>query len=392
VTAVGEKASFVAHAIRAAAAEHTEQPRGWDPYPADDPAWHLNGAADVLQQAWREQPASAAQVILGPGFDLLADPMAKAERPGLDAGALLGTIDPEKIAAADGPSPAGITSTALSRAASDAQIPTWTEREYGHLTDETLAGELEHAREQLDAAIAEQTAATQEAALLAEAVAAGRGPAVTRLEQELAELDRTAVELARHSAIETDWRNAAQAAQSAAVEAAKTEIDRDRHSTRGHRRRAALDSRISELRQQEAGANATAAAAADLARTLKRVPRDRVERARIAKRIAQMDANRNQLLAAAKAEDIEFVHHQAMQEGVHPARRHVDQLDLESRTRSQFSAQRRTREGVERDAAGEVGLPAGTAPGISQPPDLALSVQPHIDPPAPVTPLVQRTL
>jgi len=42
--------------------------------------------------------------------------MAQAQQAGLDAGALLETIDPDKIAAADVPSPAGITAAALTRA------------------------------------------------------------------------------------------------------------------------------------------------------------------------------------------------------------------------------------------------------------------------------------
>ena len=119
---------------------------GAEPHPTDNPTWHLDGAADVLRGAWREHPDVAEKLITGPGFDVLADRMAHAQQAGLDAGALLETIDPDKIAAADVPSPAGITAAALTRAAADAQIPAWTEREYGHLTDETLADELARAR------------------------------------------------------------------------------------------------------------------------------------------------------------------------------------------------------------------------------------------------------
>ena len=204
LAAVREKARYAAHAVRVAASAHAQPGRGWDPYPADDPTWHLDGAADVLREAWREHPDAAEKVVTGPGFDLLADRMAHAQQAGLDAAALLETIDPDKIAAADVPSPAGITAAALTRAAAEAQIPAWTEREYGHLTDETLADELTRARQRLDAAVAGRAAAAEEARLLAEAAAAGRGPAVTRLEQEMAELHRTAEELARHSALEAD--------------------------------------------------------------------------------------------------------------------------------------------------------------------------------------------
>ena len=146
VAAVQEKARYAAHAIRVAAADRARPDPGAEPHPTDNPTWHLDGAADVLRGAWREHPDVAEKVITGPGFDVLADRMAHAQQAGLDAGALLETIDPDKIAAADVPSPAGITAAALTRAAADAQIPAWTEREYGHLTDETLADELARAR------------------------------------------------------------------------------------------------------------------------------------------------------------------------------------------------------------------------------------------------------
>ena len=217
LAAVGEKARFAAHAVRAAASDRLAPGRGWDPYPTDDPTWHLDGAADVLREAWREHPKAAEKIVAGPGFDVLADRMAQAQQAGLDAGALLETIDPDKIAAADVPSPAGITAAALTRAAAEAQIPAWTEREYGDLTDETLADELTRARQRLDAAVAGRAAAAEEARLVAEAAAAGRGPAVTRLDHELAELDRTAEELSRHSALEVTWRSAIQTAQAAAA-------------------------------------------------------------------------------------------------------------------------------------------------------------------------------
>jgi hypothetical protein len=81
------------------------------------------------------------------------------------------------------PSPAGITAAALTRAAAEAQIPAWADREYGHLTDEALADEVARARQRLDAAVAGRGAAAEEARLFAEAAAAGGGPAVTRLER-----------------------------------------------------------------------------------------------------------------------------------------------------------------------------------------------------------------
>ena len=166
VAAVGEKASFVAHALRVAATEIAEPDRGWDPHPADDPTWHLDGAADVLQNAWREHAQAVEKVVASPGFDMLAARMAEAQQAGLDAGALLETIDPDKIAAARVPSPAGITAAALDRAAAEAKIPAWTEREYGHFTDETLAAELAHARAQLDAAVTDRAALAEEARAL----------------------------------------------------------------------------------------------------------------------------------------------------------------------------------------------------------------------------------
>ena len=220
----------------------------------------------IRRGSWTARPTSSAarggntrtsaeKLITGPGFDVLADRMAHAQQAGLDAGALLETIDPDKIAAADVPSPAGITAAALTRAAADAQIPAWTEREYGHFTDETLADELAHARARLEAAVAEQAAAAKDATRLAEEAAAGRGPAVTRLEQELAELHRTAQELARHSALEADWRTAIQTAQAAAAAAAIAEHERNQLRTRARRRRAELDARITELHQQEAEAH-----------------------------------------------------------------------------------------------------------------------------------------
>jgi len=219
--------------------------------------------------------------------------MAQAQQAGLDAGALLETIDPDKIAAADVPSPAGITAAALTRAAAEAQIPAWADREYGHPTDEALADEVARARQRLDAAVAGRGAAAEEARLFAEAAAPGRRPAVTRLEQEMAELHRTAEELARHGALEADWRTTIEATLAAASEAALAERERDQLSTRARRRRTELDTRITELRQQEAEALDAAAAAADLAKALTRVPRDQIERERVAEQITTADASTN---------------------------------------------------------------------------------------------------
>ncbi|HEY5150771.1 MAG TPA: toprim domain-containing protein, partial [Mycobacterium sp.] len=305
VAAVREKARFAAHAIRVAAADRARPDPVAEPHPTDNPTWHLDGAADVLRGAWREHPDVAEKLITGPGFDVLADRMAHAQQAGLDAGALLETIDPDKIAAADVPSPAGITAAALSRAAAEAQIPVWTEREYGHFTDETLAGELADARARLDAAVTEQAAAAQDATRLAEEATAGRGPAVTRLEIELAELHLAAQELARHRALKANWHTAIQTAQAAAAAAAIAEHERNQLRKGAHRRRAELDARIVELHRKEADAHKAAAAAAEVASTLDRVPKDPAERQRVAERISSADVLHLRQREAALTTDIE---------------------------------------------------------------------------------------
>ncbi|HEY5152053.1 MAG TPA: toprim domain-containing protein, partial [Mycobacterium sp.] len=380
LAAVREKARYAAHAVRVAASAHAQPGRGWDPYPADDPTWHLDGAADVLREAWRQRPHAAEKVVNGPGFDLLADRMAHAQQAGLDAAALLETIDPDKIAAADVPSPAGITAAALTRAAAEAQIPAWTDREYGHLTDGTLADELTRARQRLEAAVAGRAAAAEEANLLAEAAAAGRGPAVTRLEQETAELHRSADELARHSALEATWRSAIQTAQAAAAAASLAEHDRDQLSTRARQRRTEIDTRITELHQQQTEALKAATTAADLAKALTRVPHDRAERERLAERIATADTRHQQLRQKAEAKDIESARKAALKAAADPDRGVVDRLDAEIQTRAGISPQRRQQESLARDA--EVAVAASPTAQIEQL---------HIDP-SPPAPSVQQSL
>ena len=392
VAAVQEKARYAAHAIRVAAADRSRPEPAAEPHPTDNPTWQLDGAADVLRGAWREHPDVAEKLITGPGFDVLADRMAHAQQAGLDAGALLETIDPDKIAAADVPSPAGITAAALTRAAADAQIPAWTEREYGHFTDETLAGELAHARARLDAAAAEQAATAQDATRLAEEAAAGRGPAVTRLEQELAELHRTAQELARHRALEADWRTAIQTAQAAAAAAAIAEHERNQLRARAHRRRAELDARITELHRQEAEAHKAAAAAAEVASTLDRVPKDPAERQRVAERISGADGLHLRQREAALTKDIESAERITLRVAAGPDRSAVDRLEAELRARTELSPHRQRQETLERDA--QLAAPAhsheiGRSPGVEyqitnaqpvpvDPPLASPSIQPGI--------------
>jgi hypothetical protein len=86
-----------------------------------------------------------------------------------------------------------------------------------------------------------QAAAAEDARLLAEAAIASRGPAVTRLDQELAELHRTAEELARHGALEADWRTATRTASAAAAAVALAKQERDQLGNRARRRRARTD-------------------------------------------------------------------------------------------------------------------------------------------------------
>jgi hypothetical protein len=86
-----------------------------------------------------------------------------------------------------------------------------------------------------------QAAAAEEARLLAEAATASRAPAVTRLDQELAELHRTAEELARHGALEADWRTATRTASAAAAAVALAKQERDQLGNRARRRRARTD-------------------------------------------------------------------------------------------------------------------------------------------------------
>jgi SWI/SNF-related matrix-associated actin-dependent regulator 1 of chromatin subfamily A len=293
--------------------------------------------------------------------------MAHAQPAGLDAGALREPIGPDKIAAADVASPAGITAAALTRAAADAQIPAWTEREYGHFTDETLAGELAHARARLDAATAEQTAKVEEAARLAEEAAAGQGPAVTRLEQELAELHRTAQELARHRALEADWRTAIQAAQAAAAAAAIAEHERNQLRGRARGRRAELDARITQLHRKEAEAHKVAAAAAEVASTLDRVPKDPAERQRVAERIRGADVLHARQREVALTTDIESAERIRLRVAAGPDRSAVDRLEAELRARSELSPHRQRQETLERDA--QLAAPAhqheiGRAPGV----------------------------
>ncbi len=392
LAAVGEKARYAAHAVRVAASAHPQPDRGWDPYPADDLTWHLDGAADVLREAWRQHPDAAEKVVTGPGFDLLADRMAQAQQAGLDAATLLETVDPDKIAAAEVPSPAGITAAALTRAAADARIPAWTEREYGHLTDETLTDELARARQRLDAAVAGQAAAAAEAKLLAEAAAAGCGPAVTRLDHEMAELHRTAEELARHSSLEADWRTAIQTAQAAAAAAAIAEHERNQLRARAHRRRAELDTRITELHRQKAEALQVAAAAAEVASTLNRVPKDQGERERIAERISTADALRLRQRGAALTKDIESAERITLRATADPDRSALDRLDAELRTRTELSPPRKRQEAIERDAQSvapahspEIARLPGVEyqitnaqPGSIDPPVASPSVQPGI--------------
>jgi DNA primase catalytic core len=384
VAALREKARFAAHAIRVAAADRARPEPEAEPHPTDNPTWHLDGAADVLRGAWREHPDVAEKLITGPGFDVLADRMAHAQQAGLDAGALLETIDPDKIAAADVPSPAGITAAALSRAVADAQIPAWTEREYGHFTDETLTGELAHARQRLDAAAAEQRAAARDAARLAEEAAAGQGPAVTRLEQELAELHRTAQELARHRALEADWRTAIQTAQAAAAAAAVAEHERNQLRGRARGRRAELDARIAELHRQEAEAHEAAAAAAEVASTLDRVPKDPAERQRVAERISGADVLHLRQREAALTKDIESAERITLRVAAAPDRSAVDRLEAELRARTELSPHRHRQETLERDA--QLAAPAhsheiGRAPGVEY--QITNSQPASVDPPLP---------
>jgi DNA primase catalytic core len=381
VAAMQEKARFAAHAIRVAAADRSRPEPDAEPHPTNNPTWHLDGAADVLRGAWREHPDVAEKLITGPGFDVLADRMAHAQQAGLDAGALLETIDPDKIATADVPSPSGITAAALTRAAAEAQIPSWTEREYGHFADETLAGELAHARQRLDAVVAEQAAAAQDAARLAEEAAAGRGPAVTRLEQELTELHRTAQELARHSSLEADWRTAIQTAQAAAAAAAVAEHERNQLRGRAHRRRAELDAQITELHRQEAEAHEAAAAAAEVASTLDRVPKDPAERQRMAERIRSADVLHLRQREAALTKDIETAERITLRVAAGPDRSAMGRLEAELRARTALSPHRQRQETLERDA--QLATPAhsheiGRSPGV----EYQIATQPvPVDPP-----------
>ena len=239
---------------------------------------------------------------------------------------------------------------ALTRAAAEAQIPAWTEREYGHLTDETLADELARARQRLDAAVAGRAAAVEEARLLAEAAAAGRGPAVTRLEQEIAELDRTAEELARHSALEATWQTAIQSAQAAAAAASLAEHDRDQLNTRARRRRAEIDTRITELHQNKRDLSEAATTAADLAKALTRVPHDRAERERLAERIATADTRHQQLRQKAEAKDIESARNATLRAAAHQTRALSTDWTPRFKPAPDSVRQRRQQEGRARDA------------------------------------------
>jgi hypothetical protein len=362
--------------------------RGWDPYPADDPTWHLDGAADGLRQAWPAQPDAVEKVIAGAGFELLADRMAQAQQTGFDAGALLETIDPDKIAAANVPSLAGITAAALARAAADAQIPPWTDREYGRLTDEDFAAAFAQARTQLDAATPDHAAAAQ----LAEAAAAGRGPAAARLDRELAELRRVAEELDRHSALQADWQNATKTAAAAAAAAALATHDRDQLGTPAHRRRTELDARIIELHQQEAEALAAAAAAADLARALVRVPKDQIERHRIAERIAAAEAQDHQRREKAVADDIESARKVAQRAAAIPERRVVDRLDAEIQTRAGLSPQRSQQEHLAREADAAAAASPTARIGVPQSEYQPPPIEQTPIVPSPSPPSVQQSL
>ncbi|HET9648840.1 MAG TPA: hypothetical protein VFP34_11470, partial [Microlunatus sp.] len=354
---------------------------------ADDPTWHLGGAASVLRDAWPAHPEAVEKVIAGAGFELLANRMAQAQQAGLDAGDLLETIDPDKIAAANVPSPAGITAAALAGAAAEAQIPPWTDREYGRLTDQDLAGALAEARAQLEAATADHAAAARQA----EVAAAGRGPAAARLDRELAELRRVAEELSRHSALQADWQSATRTAAAAAAAAALAAHDRDQLGTPARRRRAELDARITELHQQEADALAAAAAAADLASALERVPKDQIERIRIAERIATAEARHHQRREQAVADDIESARKIAQRAEAVPERGVVDRLDAEIQTRARLSPHRRQQEHLGREAEVTAAASPAERIGVPQPEYQPQLVEPTQIVPSP-PPSVQQSL
>ena len=137
-------------------------------------------------------------------------------------------------------------------------------------------------------------------------------------------------------------------ARDAAIGAALAEHERDQLGTRSRRRRAELDTRILELRQQEAEAQSAADAVADEAKALVRVPKDQAERAQLAERIATAETRHNELRQTAAAKDQEAARRGALGAAATPDRSMIERLYGELRARGKLSSQRRLQESLER--------------------------------------------
>lgn len=245
-------------------------------------------AAAVLRQAWIDAPNLADQVIRGPAFRYLADRIDAAQQAGHDVAAVLRELDTDALGAPHVRNPSGAVTFAFTRAIDHAppppatpaaeptmdrqagdeldQTPTaepptpvdttlaprpWDQRPHGALTDPQLHQLIAREQQQIERLAAERDAAQQRAEQLDGEVAAGRGPAVREVEDNLARLRELTAAVQQARELDAQWHAADQRLGQAAEQRGQLEYERDTLGRLARGRRADLEARIDQLHTAE---------------------------------------------------------------------------------------------------------------------------------------------